>query len=145
MRSAHAGKAENVSQLGQRASLSLWDTISIIIGIVIGAGVFETAPLIFATVNHAGLSLGVWVLGGLLSLIGALCYAELATTYPSTGGDYHFLSRAYGRSVSFLYAWAKATVINTGSIALLAFVFGDYVSGIVNLGAHSSAICRAGD
>ena len=63
-----------------------------------------------------------------ISLIGALCYAELASTYPHAGGDYHFLTRAFGRDVSFLYGWARATVINTGSIALLAFVFGDYLS-----------------
>ena len=77
--------------------------------------------------TSAGCS-SLWIAGGVISLIGALCYAELATTYPHAGGDYHFLTRAYGRNVSFLYAWARATVINTGSIALLAFVFGDYMS-----------------
>ena len=69
-----------------------------------------------------------WVLGGVLSLIGALCYAELASAYPNAGGDYHFLTRAYRRDVSFLLAWARIAVITTGSIALLAFVFGDYIS-----------------
>jgi amino acid transporter len=83
--------------------------------------------------------LAMWVAGGVVSLIGALCYAELATTYPHTGGDYHFLTRAFGRNVSFLYAWARATVINTGSIALLSFVFGDYLSRIVDLGPYSAA------
>jgi amino acid transporter len=81
--------------------------------------------------------LTMWVAGGVVSLIGALCYAELATTYPHTGGDYHFLTRAFGRNVSFLYAWARATVINTGSIALVVRV-GDY------LRASSSAITRCG-
>ena len=85
----------------------------------------------------------MWVAGGVVSLIGALCYAELATTYPHTGGDYHFLTRAFGRNVSFLYAWARATVINTGSIALLSFVFGDYLSRIVALGPHSTALWAA--
>jgi amino acid transporter len=70
---------------------------------------------------------GAWLLGGVLSLVGALCYAELATTYANAGGDYHFLRRAYGRSVAFLYGWARFSVITTGSIALLAFVFGDYM------------------
>lgn len=78
------------------ATLGLWDTVSIMIGIVIGAGIFETAPLIFSTVNHPWLSLGVWTLGGVLSLIGALCYAELATTYPGSGGDYVYLTPGYG-------------------------------------------------
>ena len=66
-----------------------------------------------------------------MSLAGALCYAELATAYPHAGGDYHFLTRAFGRHASFLYAWARATVINTGSIALLAFVFGDYMATVL--------------
>jgi len=70
--------------------------------------------------------------------MGALCYAELATTYPHAGGDYHFLTRAYGKNVSFLYGWAKAMVINTGSIALLAFVFGDYMTKVLPLGANST-------
>src|SRR5688572_23887143 len=84
-----------------------------------------------------------WALGGLASLIGALCYAELATAYPHPGGDYHFLHRAYGRGVSFIFAWARFSVITTGSIALLAFVFGDYMSEIFPLGARSSAVYAA--
>lgn len=84
-----------------------------------------------------------WVLGGVLSLIGALCYAELASTFPNAGGDYHFLTRAYGRDISFFFAWARVAVITTGSIALLAFVFGDYMSRVVSLGPNSSAIYAA--
>ncbi|HWL41218.1 MAG TPA: amino acid permease, partial [Gemmatimonadaceae bacterium] len=84
-----------------------------------------------------------WGLGGLVSLIGALCYAELATTYPHVGGDYHFLHRAYGRGVSFLFAWARFSVITTGSIALLAFVFGDYLSEIWPLGPRGPALYAA--
>jgi amino acid transporter len=68
-----------------------------------------------------------WALGGAVSLAGALCYAELSTAYAHAGGDYHFLHRAYGRAVAFLFGWARYAVITTGSIALLAFVFGDYL------------------
>ena len=83
-------------------------------------------------------------LGALVSLAGALCYAELATAYPHAGGDYYFLTRAFGRHTSFLYAWARSTVINTGSIALLAFVFGDYMSTVLSLGPASGALWAAG-
>ena len=69
-----------------------------------------------------------------------MCYAELCTAYPNAGGDYHFLQRAFGRDLSFMYGWSRATIINTGSIALLAFVFGDYMSTLLNLGTYSSAI-----
>ncbi len=120
--------------------LAVASAVTIIIGIVVGAGIFRTPSLVAAVTGDVGWALLIWVLGGVISLIGALCYAELASTYPHAGGDYHFLSRAYGRQVSFLYAWAKAMVINTGSIALLAFVFGDYLTAIVNLGSNSSAI-----
>ena len=119
------------------------DAVAIIVGIVIGAGIYRTPPMVAGVTGDAGWMLAMWVAGGVVSLIGALCYAELATAYPHTGGDYHFLTRAFGRNVSFLYAWARATVINTGSIALLSFVFGDYLSRIVSLGPQSAALWAA--
>ena len=67
-----------------------------------------------------------WALGGALSFIGALCYAELVSTYPRSGGDYVFLSRAYGSWAGFLFGWAQLVVLLTGSIGMMAFVFGDY-------------------
>mgnify|MGYP003330867736 CR=1 FL=1 len=73
-------------------------------------------------------------------MIGALCYAELATAYPSAGGEYHFLGRAFGRSLAFLYGWARLTVIVAGSIAIFAFLFGEYLSRVISLGEHSAAI-----
>src|SRR6516165_2998218 len=103
------------------ARLGLWDTISIIIGIVIGAGIYETTPFILQNVSGPWTGLGVWALGGLLSLIGALCYAELATTYPRSGGDYVYLTRAFGPWMGFLFGWAQLAVILTGSIGMLAF------------------------
>jgi amino acid transporter len=126
-----------------RTLLRARDAVAIIVGIVIGAGIYRTPPMVAGVTGDAGWMLTMWVAGGVVSLIGALCYAELATTYPHTGGDYHFLTRAFGRNVSFLYAWARATVINTGSIALLSFVFGDYLSRIINLGAYSPALWAA--
>ena len=127
-----------------KQQLSTFSAIAIIVGIVIGAGIFKTPSMVAGVTGDAGWLIVAWVLGGVISLAGALCYAELATTYPHAGGDYHFLARAFGKPVSFLYAWAKATVINTGSIALLAFVFGDYMSKVVNLGPHSTALWAVG-
>ena len=119
------------------------DAIAIIVGIVVGAGIFKTPSMVAGVTGDAGWAIVAWALGALVSLCGALCYAELATTYPHAGGDYHFLTRAWGRNVSFLYAWARATVINTGSIALLAFVFGDYMSKVVPLGSGGGALWAA--
>lgn len=124
-------------------SLSVTDGIAIMVGIVIGIGIFQTPPLIANNVGSGAAFLGVWVLGGIITLIGALCYAELASAYPNAGGEYHFLNRAYGRHVSTLFAWARGTVIQTGAIAAVAFVFGDYASNLLPLGPYGSAIYAA--
>jgi amino acid transporter len=130
---------QDVAQ-GPARTLSAFSAIAIIVGIVVGAGIFKTPSMVAGVTGDAGWMIVAWILGGVISLAGALCYAELATTYPHAGGDYHFIARAFGKHLSFLYAWAKATVINTGSIALLAFVFGDYMTQVFSLGAHSAAI-----
>ena len=114
--------------------------VALIVGIVIGAGIFKTPSLVASISGDAGWALVLWLAGAMISIVGALCYAELCTAYPNAGGDYHFLHRAFGRNISFIYGWSRATIINTGSIALLAFVFGDYMSTLVNLGTYSSAI-----
>ena len=123
--------------------LNAADAIALIVGIVIGAGIFRTPSLVADSVDSGGMLMSIWLVGGLVSLVGALCYAELTTTFPNTGGDYHFLMRAFGKRLAFLFAWARMSVIQTGSIALLAFIFGDYVSQIYSLGEYSSVVYAA--
>jgi amino acid transporter len=136
--------ADNTTPVNMLRLLHPLSAIALIIGIVIGAGIFKTPSMVAGISGDAGWALVLWVAGGLISIIGALCYAELCTAYPSAGGDYHFLKRAFGRDFSFIYGWSRATIINTGSIALLAFVFGDYMSTLVPLGGFSSAIWALG-
>jgi APA family basic amino acid/polyamine antiporter len=126
-----------------KALLTLPDAIAVIVGIVIGAGIFQTPALVAAQAGSNINVLLLWLAGGIVSLVGALCYAELATTYPNVGGVYYYLKRSFGREVAFLFAWARMTVIQTGSIALLAFVFGDYASQIWRFGTFSSSIYAA--
>jgi len=126
-----------------RETLGPREAIAIVVGIVIGAGIFKAPSLVAMNSPSEAWMLGAWVLGGVVSIIGALCYCELATAYPSAGGDYHFLHRAFGRHVSFLFAWSRFSVITTGSIALLAFVFGDYMTQVLPLGPWSAAIWGA--
>jgi basic amino acid/polyamine antiporter, APA family len=121
-------------------ALSLFDAMAIIVGLVIGAGIFRFPSLVAGSSANEWVFYCLWIAGGLISIVGALCYAELASAYPNAGGDYHFLQRAFGRSVSFLFAWARIAVITTGSIAVLGYTFGDYASNLYNLGASSSAI-----
>lgn len=128
---------------GPAAVLSLTDAVALIVGVVLGAGIFRTPSMVAANVDSGTLFLLAWLMGGFVSLVGALCYAELATSFPNTGGDYHFLMRAFGRRLAFLFAWARLSIIQTGSIALLAFIFGDYASRIWNLGEFSSVIYAA--
>jgi amino acid transporter len=123
-----------------RPSLSLFDAIAMIVGLVIGIGIFTFPALVAGNAGSATDLILLWLAGGVISLIGALCYAELATAYPSAGGEYHFLHSAFGREVAFLFAWARLGVIQTGAIALVCFILGDYATRLYSLGAHSSAI-----
>ncbi len=134
-----------VTQAGAqpKPSLSVFDACTMIVGLIVGAGVFGTPAIVAGAMGDETLIIAVWVAGGIFSIIGALCYAELATAFPSAGGEYHFIQRAYGRSLAFLYGWARMTVIVAGSIAVFAYLFGDYISRVVNLGEYSSAIWAA--
>jgi APA family basic amino acid/polyamine antiporter len=127
------------SDAAPREVIGLLDAIALVVGLVIGAGIFKAPAIVADMTGSATWMFGAWMLGGIMSIIGALCYAELTTAYANVGGDYHFLHRAYGRSVSFLFAWARFSVIATGSIALLAFVFGDYMTQVLPLNAFGSA------
>jgi amino acid transporter len=106
--------------------LSLFDSTCIIVGIIIGAGIYETAPLVAKCLGSGMGVMLIWLAGGVLALIGALCYAELATTYPREGGDYIYLTRAYGRWPGYMFGWTQLAVVRPGDIALMAFIFARY-------------------
>jgi amino acid transporter len=126
------------------ATLSTWDTVSVIVGIVIGAGIYETPPLVFSNVGGPAMALAAWAVGGVLCLVGAFTYAELASAYPRSGGDYVYLTRAYGSWVGFLFGWAQISVILTGSIGMMAYVFANYASALVDFGEHTTLIYAVG-
>jgi basic amino acid/polyamine antiporter, APA family len=124
--------------------LSVLYVVFLAVGMVVGAGIFKSPALVAENAGPPYAIYGVWILGGLISLIGALCYGELSTAYPNPGGDYYFLSKSYGENIGFLFAWARITIINTGSIALLGFVIGDYLDRVWDLGPHGPAIYALG-
>lgn len=120
-------------------SLRVRDVMGLVSGLVIGAGIFKAPAVVAANSANEAMLIGAWMLGGAVSVLGALCYAELASAYPHTGGEYHFLQRAYGRHVAFLFAWSRLVVLQTGSIALLAFVLGDYAVQLFPIAGLSPA------
>ena len=131
------------SAAGPRPTLGLRHALAICVGIVIGAGIFRSPSLVAANSSDPAMFMLAWMAGGLLSIIGALCYAELASAYPGPGGEYSYLRRAFGERVGFLYAWARLAVIQTGSLALLAFVFGDYAAQVILLGPSGPTLLAA--
>ena len=124
--------------------LSVGDGIFLTVGMIIGALIFKAPSMVAGATSGPLPFLFAWLLGGAISLCGALVYAELASRHPHTGGEYVFLNEGMGRGIAFLFAWSRMTVIQTGAIAAVAFVFGDYASEIFSFGAHSSAIWAAG-
>ncbi|MGO4286658.1 APC family permease [Bosea sp. TAB14] len=124
-------------------SLSVFDAVTIMVGIVVGIGIFKTPAVVAANVGSEAAFIGVWIMGGVATLIGALCYAELAAAHPHAGGEYHFLARAYGRPVAMLFGWARGAVIQTGAIAAVAFVLGDYAAQVAPIGPMGPALYAA--
>src|SRR5437868_12416797 len=119
---------------GLLRTLRLRDLLFLFIGSVIGSGIFLSPGLILRQVNGSvGLSMLVWVAGGVLSLLGALTYAELAACNPEAGGLYCYIRDGFGRLPAFLYGWCLFAVIASGTIAALARAFTRYLSEIIPL------------
>ena len=114
-------------------TLGIFSAVMLVAGGVIGSGIFRKAGVMAAQVGSPEVLLAVWFLAGLISLLGTLSNAELAAMMPHTGGQYVYLQRAYGPFVAFLYGWALFAVIQSGSIAALAYVFSEYTTQILPL------------
>ncbi len=121
-----------------KRALSLFDSTCLIVGIIIGAGIYQTAPDVAKGAGAWWGVLAIWMVGGLLSLFGALGYAELASAYPREGGDYVYLGRAYGPWAGFLFGWIQLVVVRPGDIAVMAFAFAMYARTIYDPFAGTS-------
>lgn len=135
--------SEDVSAVaGVQRHLPVFQALLVTLGMVITTDILKTAPTVALNVGSEHFYL-VWILGGLLSMAGALCFAEMATAFPHPGGDYHFLRLAYGERVGMLFAWSRFSVMHTGWIALSAFMFADYVNAVLPLGPYGSGLFAA--
>jgi basic amino acid/polyamine antiporter, APA family len=119
--------------------LSVRDGICLTVGMVVGVGIFKAPGKIAGASSSAAEFFFAWALGGIACLCGALVYAELASRQPGAGGEYTFLRRGWGSCVAFVFAWSRMTVVQTGAIAAVSFVFGEYASHVVSLGANGTA------
>ena len=120
--------------------LGVWDGILLTVGGVIGSGIFLVSSDIARVLPHGGLLLLVWLAGGLLSLAGALTYAELGAMFPRAGGIYHFLKEAYGPLPGFLYGWACFLVIMSGGVAAIAIGFGEYLGAFLPFSSSANVL-----
>lgn len=113
--------------------LGLWSSIGLVIGITIGGGIFRTPAGIATRVPDPMLMMGVWILGGLIVLCGALAFAELSASMPETGGMYVYLREGWGRPVGFLYGWAQLVLIRAAALGGISSVFGEYFLRVVGI------------
>ena len=125
--SGHGPSAQLTARLG------LFTAVTLVVGSMIGSGVFKKTAVMARELHSGGLVLGAWVLAGLITLAGALTNAEIASLIPATGGQYVYFRRMYGDFVGYLYGWSVFSVIQTGSIASIAYVFAQYVGYFVPL------------
>src|SRR5947207_5092822 len=113
--------------------LGVFDATMIVMGGIIGAGIFVNPAVVARNVHTSALILGAWLIGGLIALIGAFVYAELAALRPRVGGQYAYLRDAYHPIVAFLYGWTLLLVVQTGGMAGAAIIFGRYFCELFDL------------
>src|SRR6266568_1229288 len=126
-----------------RRQLGPFDATMIVMGGIVGAGIFANPSEVAHRVHTPFLILGVWVLGGAIALCGAFIWAELATLLPGAGGQYLYLREAYHPSVAFVYGWGLLLVTQTGGMAAVAVIFSSYFHALTGVGWNDSAIAAA--
>ncbi len=134
------GAARHTKGIGPRPSFGVFSAAAVMVGMVVGVGIFTFPAMVAARAPGEWSFLGLWLAGGSVAVIGALCYSELAARHPDAGGEYHFLTRAYGFRVGFLFAWTRMIVFQAGSIAVAAAILGDHASALWPIGPHGPAI-----
>jgi len=125
--------------------LSLMDAVMLLVGGIIGSGIFLTAAPIASAVRTPWFFLGIWLVGGVISLLACFAFAEMGAMFPEAGGQYVFLREAYGEFPAFLYGWMIFTVGLSGTIAALAVGFAEYLGAILPMAAaHAPVATLAG-
>src|SRR5689334_13641218 len=127
-----------------RRQLGLFDATMIVMGGIVGAGIFANPSEVAHRVHTPFLILGVWALGGLVAMCGAFIWAELATRLPgAAGGQYVYLREAYHPAVAFVYGWGLLLVTQTGGMAAVAVIFASYFRALTGVACNEGAIAAA--
>lgn len=132
------------SAAGYLRRLNVFDATMLVIGGIIGSGIFLNSSVVAQRVGTAGLTVGVWVLGGVAAMAGALVFAELAARKPQVGGGYVYLRDAFGPLPGFLYGWTEALVINSGGIAAVSYTFATYALSLAGKSGAPAAPIAVG-
>ncbi len=111
-----------------KKNLSLVNGVGLIVGTIIGSGIFISPSGVISNVGSVGLSLIIWLVCGIIASVGAFCYSELGTAIPRQGAEYHYLFTAFGPVPAFLFAWTGILVIRPAAVAGVSMVFGNYVT-----------------
>jgi APA family basic amino acid/polyamine antiporter len=125
---------------GLARRLGLFDATMIVMGGIVGAGIFINPYVVAQQVHTPSLILAAWICGGLIAMAGAFIYAELASRLPAVGGQYAYMRDAYHPGIAFLYGWALLLVIQTGGMAAVAITFGHYFNELTSLPISSGAL-----
>ena len=123
-----------------KKNIGLWPAVTIVMGSVIGAGIFMKPATMAGQLGSPMLLTAVWIVGGIVSIFGAMIFAELGSMFPETGGPYVYLQKIYGDFTAFLYGWSTMAVINTAAIASIAFVCADYAGYFIHLPHFAPAV-----
>jgi amino acid transporter len=128
-------KNSDIDEHGLKKTLGYWDSLAINVAIIIGVGIFRIPSEVARCLNLPTLILSAWFIGALIALFGTLCYAELSYLLPKTGGSYIYLRESYGPLAGFLFSWTELSVVRTGSVAAVSFIFAEYLLSFLSLPA----------
>ena len=136
-------KPADIGAEGLRIAIGFPSAVMLVVGGIVGVGIFANPAIVAGDVHSAGLALAAWIAGGVVAMLGAFVYAELAARFPATGGEYVYLRDTYGPLVGFLFGWTTLLVVHTGGLAAVTIVFAQNLNVLAGGGLSERAVVVA--